>query len=106
MKGSIPQNVVFGNRGGAARTPFAKDRLGMALRKDGAGVVVKFVSPGSPAAAAGFKAEDHIVAINGKQAAAWSDADLAQLRFEAAATTVIFTLDGGDVRTVSLAEFF
>jgi predicted metalloprotease with PDZ domain len=55
---------------GAANAPFIKDRLGLVVTRQGDKLAVAFVSPGSPAEAAGFKKGDGIVALNGKPAAA------------------------------------
>ncbi len=90
----------------ATSMPFAKDRLGLSFVKNGTGLVVKFVSPDSPAQAAGFKIGDKIVSIDQKTIQAWSDSALATLRYASAGTTMVFTADDGAIRRVQLADFF
>lgn len=90
----------------AGRTPFAKDRLGLTLTKDDAGFAVEFVAPGSPAVAAGFKAGDKVTLINGKAAQAWPETVFADLKYGASGTNLDFTMQGGGVRQVKLADYF
>lgn len=90
----------------ATNAPFAKDRLGLSLVKQGAGFSVEFVSPDSPAQTVGFKAGEGIVLIDGKPAQAWSEAALASLRYAAAGTSLTFTLADGRVKRVELADFY
>ncbi|MGA7710281.1 MAG: aspartyl protease family protein [Rhizomicrobium sp.] len=90
----------------ATSVPFAKDRLGLSFVKDSTGLVVKFVSPNSPAQTAGFKAGDKIVSIDQKPVPAWSDSALVTLRYAPAGTTMAFTADDGTIRRVKLADFF
>jgi hypothetical protein len=89
----------------AVTAPFARDRLGLALTKREADFAVEFVSPNSPAQAAGFKTGDVIAAIDGKPAQAWKDAGLSQLRYTAEAS-LTFTMADGAVRRVQLADFY
>jgi Aspartyl protease/PDZ domain len=86
--------------------PFAKDRLGLYLVRKDADVIVVFVSPGSPAEAAGFKAGDRIIQIDQQVAGAWSDADLQELRNRSAGARVNLGQAGGGVRQVILADFY
>jgi predicted metalloprotease with PDZ domain len=51
----------------AAAEAFVRDRSGLATVRDGDGVKVSFVAANSPAAAAGWKAGDAIVAIDGRR---------------------------------------
>jgi len=90
----------------AENTLFIKDRLGMVLIKKDTGFNVKFISPGSPAQAAGFKAGDTIMLIDQKSAQAWPDTAIANLRFLGIGTTLTFTMINGEVRRLSLADFF
>ena len=90
----------------AASTAFAKDRLGLSWVKRDAALAVDFVSPGSPAQEAGFKAGDKIALINGKPSQAWTEPDLAALRYGTAATSLAFTMQDGAVRRVKLGDFF
>ncbi|MGA2847734.1 MAG: PDZ domain-containing protein [Terracidiphilus sp.] len=90
----------------AGRAPFAKDRLGLALTKEDAGFAVEFVAPGSPAEAAGFKAGDKVTLINGKPVEAWPEKMFADLKYGASGTNLAFTMQGGGVRQVKLADYF
>jgi hypothetical protein len=90
----------------AARAPFAKDRLGLALTEVDTGFAVRFVAPSSPAQAAGFKVGDKIMLIDGKPAQAWPETALADLKYGATGTSLAFTLEGGAVRHVKLADYF
>lgn len=51
----------------ALREPFQKDRSGLGPVRDGNSLRIIHIAPGSPAEAAGLKAGDVIVAINGKK---------------------------------------
>lgn len=90
----------------AARAPFDKDRLGLALNKVDTSIAVGFVAPNSPAQAAGFKAGDKIMLIDGKSSKAWPQTALADLRYGAAGTAVAFTMEGGSIRQVKLTDYF
>jgi hypothetical protein len=90
----------------AARAPLAKDRLGLTLEKDESGFAVQFVAPNSPAQAAGFKAGEKIAKISGKPGAAFSQTQAADLRYGASGTSIVFTMQGGNVRRVRLQDYF
>jgi Aspartyl protease len=86
--------------------PFARDRLGLWLNKKGADVVVEFVAPSSPAQAAGFKIGDKVALIDGKAAQAWAETALADLRYRASGTKLVFTMQDGSDRKVKFADYF
>jgi membrane-associated protease RseP (regulator of RpoE activity) len=67
---------------------------------------VGFVAPNSPARSAGFKVGDKIALINGKPAQAWPQTTLANLKYGAIGTTLAFTMEGGGLRQVKLADYF
>jgi predicted metalloprotease with PDZ domain len=90
----------------AARAAFAKDRLGLALAKEDAGFAVEFVAPNSPAQTAGFKVGDKVTLINGKSVQAWPETSFADLRYGASGSDLVFTMQGGDIRQVKLADYF
>jgi hypothetical protein len=90
----------------AAHAPFAKNRLGLAVNLEDAGFAVRFVAPNSPAQAAGFKVGDAIEQIDGKSPPAWTTPALTHLAYGARGTTVTFTMRGGGVRRVTLADYF
>ena len=91
---------------GAAQAPFAKDRLGLVVAKQGDELGVTFVSPGSPAEAAGFAKGDKIAALDGKPAAVWSDLAIITLRFADSGSHFTFTMKDGAVRRVQATDFF
>jgi hypothetical protein len=90
----------------AGNIPFLKDRLGMIFMKNDSSLEVRFVSPGSPAQAAGFKTNDRITLINQKPVKAWPESSLANLRFTTKGTIFTFTMDDGSVRRVTATDFF
>jgi len=90
----------------AARAPFAKDRLGLALNKEDTGFAVEFIAPNSPAQTAGFKVGDKITLIDGKSVQAWPETVFADLKYGASGTNLVFTMKSGDVRQVKLADYF
>jgi Aspartyl protease/PDZ domain len=90
----------------AASTAFDKDRVGMTVIKENADLVVEFVSPGSPAEAAGFKIGDRIAMIDRKPAAAWTESSLDTLRYASAGTVLSIILKEGNVRKIKSADFF
>jgi len=90
----------------ATTRPFDKDRLGLSLERDGAAFKVMFVSPDSPAAAAGFKTGERVVAINGKAASAWSLEQRLAVEQGAAGTQAEFKLDNGATRPLTLADYY
>ena len=90
----------------AESVPFAKDRLGLYLSKQGTAFVVDFVSPGSPAQAAGFKVGERIAMIDRKAGPVWTQAELTNLRFATKETAVVFTMESGSTRQVKAMDYF
>lgn len=86
--------------------PFARDRLGLGLRKEAAAIVVQRVSPNSPAAAAGWVAGERIVAIDGVAAEALDAAELRAIVSGPAGRSVVLTLEGGAQRTLEARDFY
>jgi hypothetical protein len=86
--------------------PFAKDRLGLYLSKQGSTFVVDFVSPGSPAQTAGFKTGERIAMIDQKAGPAWTQVELTNLRFATKETTIVFTMESGGIRQVKAKDYF
>ena len=91
---------------GALAQPFARDRLGLSLRKQGAAVVVQRVSPNSPAAEAGWVAGETIAAIDGVPAAELDAAALRTVLTGPAGRTVRLTLEGGETRVLESRDFY
>jgi membrane-associated protease RseP (regulator of RpoE activity) len=90
-----------------AKPSIPKDRLGLVLdRNDTTTFSVAFVSPNSPAAAAGFQKGDHIALIDGRPFTAWPTADIIKFPMAAAGTTHTVTMPGGTVRHLTAADFF
>ncbi|HYD28798.1 aspartyl protease family protein [Brevundimonas sp.] len=86
--------------------PFARDRLGLSLRKDGAAIVVQRVSPNSPAAEAGWTGGERITAIDGVAAAGLDAAALRAVVTGPAGRTVSLTLESGQTRTLESRDFY
>lgn len=86
----------------AASLPFAKNRGGLRTVRNPAGLRVVHVSPGSPAAAAGFKPDDLIIALDGKPI----DAAAEQWQTGPAGKTVALTMSDTTVRNVTLKDYY
>ena len=90
----------------ASQQSLAKDRLGLALKKNATEFTVQFVAPNSPSELAGFKAGDKIAMIDGKPPAAWSETLIADLKYRASGTNLRFKMQDGGVRRVKLVDYF
>jgi len=90
---------------GAIARPFAKDRLGLSLVREGGFLRVVHVGRGSPAAAAGFRAGDRIAALDGRPAGTWTRRDLGALAERPAGTAVSIRSSDGTARSVVLQDF-
>jgi hypothetical protein len=91
----------------ASKTPIEKDRIGLVLdKKDSNGFSVAFVSPNSPAQAAGFKKGDKIALIDGKPFNAWPSQAIIKFQMANAGTTHVFTMGDGTMRQVKAVDFF
>lgn len=87
--------------------PFRHDRSGLDVVKEGSGLRVVFVSPGSPAEESGWKTGEIITAVNGQPIgdnyngsalSHWNEAD--------AGRAVTLTLSGGATRKLTLRDFY
>jgi hypothetical protein len=83
--------------------PFPRDRAGLRTVQEGDRLQVRHVAAGSPAEAAGWKAGDSIVAIDGKAVTAGGDADWAR---GPAGSEVVLTMADGSIRRLHLADYF
>jgi predicted metalloprotease with PDZ domain len=83
-----------------------RDRLGLSLINHANDLEVEFVSPGGPAEAVGFKTGERVTLIDRKPQAAWPADALRTLAEQPAGTLIEFTLEGGQVRRVKLADYF
>lgn len=91
----------------AVAQPFPRNRLGVSWLPEERGIKILLVASGSPAAKAGLKAGDVIAKIDGKPATGAQDAgSRLALKQGAAGTKIAFTLTGGEVRTVTLADYY
>jgi hypothetical protein len=91
----------------AASEAFPRDRSGLRAVQDGAKLVVRHVSKGSPAEAAGWKEGDTIVAIDGQPIGpTFASSQLSLWAWRAAGTTVELTLADGTKRKLTLADYF
>jgi hypothetical protein len=87
--------------------PFAKSRVGMRLVAEGSKLLVRYVSAGSPAAAAGFKIGDAIVAIDGTPVGPdYSATPLSKWGQRPAGTVVVLTMEDGTSRKLTLADYY
>ncbi|MCP3099281.1 aspartyl protease family protein [Myxococcus sp. K15C18031901] len=91
----------------ALRQPFRKDRSGLIALPSEGRLVVKLVAPGSPAAVAGWKPDEEVVAIDGKAIGAdYSRSELANWRYRPAGQTVVLTLKDGGKRRLTLRDYY
>jgi len=89
------------------KKPIEKDRIGLLLdKKSTTGFSVVFVSPHSPAEAAGFKKGDKISLIDGKPFVAWSTQAIIKFQMADPGTTHVLTMPDGTVRQIKATDFF
>lgn len=87
--------------------PFPRERAGVRVVQDGNRLVVRHVSVGSPAEAAGWKEGDSIVAIDGQKIGPdFPSSQLSLWAMRPAGTTVTLTMADGAVRKLILADYF
>lgn len=92
---------------GTAMTSIEKDRIGLVLdKKVTNGFLVAFVSPNSPAEAAGFKKGDKISLIDGKPFEAWPTQAIIKFQMADSGTVHIFTMADGTERQIKAVDFF
>jgi S1-C subfamily serine protease len=72
--------------------PFWADRTGLSLSRDPNGFDVLAVAPGTPAASAGLRQGDRIVAADGTPAASISAARMYQLACDPSVQTIQFSV--------------
>ncbi|NVJ14910.1 aspartyl protease family protein [Myxococcus sp. AM010] len=91
----------------ALRQPFLKDRSGLIALPSEGRLVVKLVAPEGPAAAAGWKVGDEIIAIDGQSIGPDSaGTELSRWRYRATGKTVVLTLKDGSKRRLTLRDYY
>jgi predicted aspartyl protease len=91
----------------ALAQPFAKDRTGMTTRLAGDHLDIAFVTPGGPAAQAGWKVGEKITAVDGEPIGPkFYTGAHAQWQMAPAGATVEVTLDGGAKRRLTLKDYY
>jgi PDZ domain len=103
-----PHNRLYAMpNSGTTMSSIEKDRIGLVLdKKVTNGFSVAFVSPNSPAEAAGFKEGDKISLIDGKPFEAWPTQAIIKFQMADAGTIHIFTMADGTVRRIKAVDFF
>jgi hypothetical protein len=87
--------------------PFDRDRSGIRAVHEGKKLIVRHVSTGSPAEAAGWKEGDTIVAIDGQPIGPGFDSSQLSLWARAPEGTVVtLTMADGSTRKLTLADYF
>ena len=87
--------------------PFPRDRSGLRAVQDGNKLVIRHVSKGSPAEAAGWREGESIVAIDGKPIGpGFASSQLSQWAWRPAGSQVELTLADGSRRRLTLADYF
>lgn len=100
----FPDGVLYFERNANFGKPEAYDRAGVWIERGENGFEVIDVMQGSPAAEAGLKPGDVVVAVNGRS---WTSIPLSALRAElsaAAGRRVRLTVAGGGARSVTLRD--
>ncbi|GHG76214.1 retropepsin-like aspartic protease [Comamonas sp. JC664] len=91
----------------AMRQPFSKDRSGLIAPPSDGTFVVKLVAPGSPAAAAGWKVGEEIIAVDGKPLGPeTAGTELARWRYRPHGQKVVLTLKDGSKRRLTLRDYY
>jgi hypothetical protein len=103
-----PRDRLFAVPGVTASTmPFPKDRMGAVVTFAADRLHVIFVAPGSPAATAGLRLGDDIVAIDGTQIGPrFADSSRAEWAAGKAGTIVLLRLADGRSLRAELADYF
>jgi Aspartyl protease/PDZ domain len=86
---------------------FQKDRSGLTVEQDKGELVVTFVAPHSPAAEAGWKVGDKIVAVDGRPISALEPlAPQTEWRYGGSGTRVSLLLANGETRKLQLRDYY
>jgi hypothetical protein len=87
-------------------TAFRRDQLGLVFDGDRGALRVIHVAPGSPAAAAGLRRGDRVLAIDTRPAGSWTPAERRALGARPEGTTVALRMADGTTRVVRLARYY
>ncbi len=90
----------------AASAPFEKDRSGVSTRLTQDGLLITFVSPGSPAEAAGLASGEIITAIDSRSTLGLELGAIPSWNTMPAGTSVLLSFRDGSVRKLVLADYF
>ena len=86
--------------------PFCKNRVGIQVRGRKGALEITFVAPGSPAAPAGWKAGDRIVAIDQRPIGPDDVRMTPDWVCKAAGSTILLTDGSGAERALVLADYY
>lgn len=100
------RDALYLEPGPAMDAPFGRDKTGLALVPDGDAVRVFFVSPGSPAAAAGWQEGERIAALDGRPLGPGWIADWLRLHDAPDGTAIRLTMADGSERALVLRSYF
>lgn len=100
------RGVLWLEPGPSLDAPFPKDKTGLAFEREGDGLRVAFVAPGSPAEAGGWKAGETVVSLDGEKAGDGYWRTVARWAEAKAGSAVRLGLAGGTERTLVLAEYY
>ena len=90
----------------AISQPFARNRLGLSLRKDADAIVVQYVARNSPASEGGWSQGERIVAIDSVPAAGLTPEALREIVNGTDGRTVRLTLEDGSERTLVSRTYY
>jgi len=91
----------------AVKKPIEKDRIGLVLDRNSTDTfAVAFVTPNSPAEAAGFRKGEKIALIDGKPLTAWPPQAVIAFQMTDAGTMHTLQMVDGTVRQVKAKDFF
>jgi hypothetical protein len=86
--------------------PLPRDRTGLAFEREDDALVVRFVSPGSPAAAAGWQEGDRVTALDGEVVGPEWWRIVTRWARAADGTTAKLTMADGSERSLSLRAYY
>ena len=100
------RDALYLEPGPAMDAPFGRDKTGLALVPDGEAVKVFFVSPGSPAAAAGWQEGERVASFDGEPFGPGWITGWQRLHDAPDGTTIRLTMADGSERALVLRSYF